>query len=85
MREADTGLPEEDFLIGELVTDELEQVRPLLENKPMQLELHRQGDFCLPASPRVRSVVVGNLLRNACHYTARGRVVVTAGGDFVQV
>ena len=84
-READTGLPEEDFLIGELVADELEQVRPLLENKPVQLELRRQGDFCLHASPRVLSVVVGNLLRNACHYTERGRVVVTVGGDFVQV
>lgn len=84
-RESDTGLPEEDFLIGELVADEMEQVRPLLENKPVHLVLQRDGDFCLHASPRVLSVVVGNLLRNACHYTEHGRVVVTIGKDFVRV
>jgi signal transduction histidine kinase len=84
-RESDTGLPEEDFLISELVADEVEQVRPLLENKPVNLVLRTDGDFCLHASPRVLSVVIGNLLRNACLYTEHGRVVVTIGHDSLRV
>lgn len=84
-RESDTGLPEENFQIDDLVVDETERVRPLLENKPVQLSLQREGSFCLHASPRVLSVMLGNLLRNACHYTEEGRIVVTIGGDFVRV
>ncbi len=84
-RESDTGLPEEDFRIGEVVDDEIDLVRPLLDNKPVQLLLQHEGSFCLHASPRVLSVVLGNLLRNACHFTEQGRVVVTIGSDFVRV
>lgn len=84
-RESDTGLPEEDFRIDEVVDDEIELVRPLLENKPIQLLLQREGSFCLHASPRVLSVMLGNLLRNACHFTERGCIVVTIGNDFVRV
>ena len=84
-RESDTGLPEENFQIDDLVVDETERVRPLLDNKPVQLSLQREGSFCLHASPRVLSVMLGNLLRNACHYTEEGRIVVTIGEDFVRV
>lgn len=84
-READTGLPEEDFQIDALVVEETERVRPLLENKPVQLFLRHEASFCLHASPRVLSVMLGNLLRNACHYTEHGRVVVTIGDGFVRV
>jgi signal transduction histidine kinase len=84
-RESDTGLPAENFQIDDLVVDETERVRPLLDNKPVQLSLRREGSFCLHASPRVLSVMLGNLLRNACHYTEEGRIVVTIGGDFVRV
>ena len=84
-RESDKGLPEEDFRIDEIVDDEVELVRPLLDSKPVELMLRREGSFCLHASPRVLSVMLGNLLRNACHFTERGRVVVTIGKDFVRV
>ncbi|MBL8299729.1 MAG: HAMP domain-containing histidine kinase [Rhodanobacteraceae bacterium] len=84
-RESDLGLPEEDFLIDEVVDDEMERVRPLLDNKPVQLHLQREGSFRLHASPRVLSVMLGNLLRNACQFTEHGRILVTVGGDFVRV
>ncbi|MBN8740813.1 MAG: hypothetical protein BGP24_14220 [Lysobacterales bacterium 69-70] len=84
-RESDTGLPVEDFEIDALVEEETERVRPLLDNKPVQLFLRHEGRFSLHASPRVLSVMLGNLLRNACHYTEEGRVVVTVGTDYVRV
>jgi len=84
-RESDTGLPQEDFEIDALVDEEAERVRPLLDNKPVQLFLRHEGRFSLHASPRVLSVMLGNLLRNACHYTEEGRVVITVGADYVRV
>lgn len=84
-RESDMGLPEEDFRIDELVVDEIEFVRPLVDDKPVELVLRREGSFHLHASPRVLSVMLGNLLRNACHFTERGQVAVTIGNDFVRV
>lgn len=84
-RESDTGLPEDDFQIDELVVDELEFVRPLVDDKPVELVLRREGSFRLHASSRVLSVMLGNLLRNACHFTERGHVAVTIGNDFVRV
>lgn len=84
-RESDTGLPEEDFQIDQLVIDEIEFVRPLLDHKPVELVLRHDSSFCLHASPRVLSVMLGNLLRNACHFTEHGRIVVTIGNDYVRV
>ncbi len=84
-READTGLPDEDFVVNDLVREELDRALPLLENKPVELELVERGSFALHAPPRVLAVLFGNLLRNACHYTERGRVTVTVGADSICV
>jgi signal transduction histidine kinase len=75
-RESDTGLPEEDFLVNDVVREEVDRYRDLLGAKPVQLELDEQARFALHAPPRVFAVVIGNLLRNACLYTERGSIVV---------
>lgn len=75
-REGDTGLPDEDFLVNEVVRDEIERVRPLLADKPVELRLEESAAFELRAPPRVLSVLLGNLLRNACLYTEHGHVTV---------
>jgi signal transduction histidine kinase len=75
-REGDVGLPDEDFAVGAMIEEELEKARPLVATKPIELAMKSEGDFVLHAPPRVFSVLVGNLLRNACHYTDAGRVVV---------
>ncbi|KAA2283677.1 sensor histidine kinase [Arenimonas fontis] len=75
-REGDRGLPEEDFLVSEVVAEEVDKARLLLAGKPVVLELERAGDFRLHAPPRVLAVLLGNLLRNACHYTDAGKVSV---------
>ena len=84
-READTGLPEEDFHVNDLAREEIERAKPYVERKPVDLSLEEEGGFDLHASPRVLSVMLGNLIRNACLYTEHGRVLVTVGHDFLRV
>jgi signal transduction histidine kinase len=76
-RESDTGLPEQDFLVNDVVREEVDRYRDLLGTKPVQLQLDEQARFALHAPPRVFAVVIGNLLRNACLYTERGSIVVS--------
>jgi len=66
----------EDFDVAPLVEEEVEKVRPLLEGKPVELEMSLLARPRLHASPRVLSVMLGQLLDNACVFTERGRVEV---------
>jgi signal transduction histidine kinase len=75
-REDYRGLPEEDLDVGELVREEMDKIRPLIADKPIELGLDARSLFTLHASPRVLSVMLGNLLRNAALYTERGRITV---------
>ncbi len=84
-RESDTGLPQEDFTVNDAVREEIERARPLLEGKPVTLELVERTSFALHAPPRVFAAVVGNLIRNACLYTESGSVRVSIDPDCVSV
>jgi signal transduction histidine kinase len=84
-REGDTGLPQEDFPVLDVVEDEIEKARPLLADKPVELILDAPQPFALHASPRVLSVMLGNLLRNACHYTERGRITLRVAAGRIEV
>jgi signal transduction histidine kinase len=75
-REGDVGLPDEDFVVNEVIQDEVEKARALVAHKPVELKLDEQAAFGLHAPPRVFAVMFGNLLRNACHYTDAGSVTV---------
>ena len=75
-REGDVGLPDEDFVVNEVIQDEIEKARPLVAHKPVELKLDEQAAFALHAPPRVFAVLFGNLLRNACHYTDMGSITV---------
>src|SRR3546814_563710 len=79
----------EDFDVAPQVEEEVEKVRPLLEGKPVELELVVAARPRLHASPRVLSVMLGQVMDNACVFTepgriearlAAGRAVVTATG-----
>ena len=76
-REGDTGLPDEDFSVVEVVREEMEKARPLLAGKQVQLQLSQEAELELHAPSRVLSVMLANLLRNACHYTEQGAITVT--------
>ncbi len=84
-RESDTGLRDEDFLVNDVVADEVARYRELLGEKPVELRLVEHARFALHAPPRVFAVTIGNLIRNACLYTERGSVTVEIGSDSVRV
>lgn len=75
-REGDTGLPPEPLLASEVLEEELEKAAPLVANKPVRLHLEVLADFRLCAPRRVVSVLLSNLIRNACYYTDQGEVRV---------
>lgn len=84
-READVGLPEEDFLVSEVVAEEIDRAEGLVAGKPVSVRWVREADFALHAPPRVLSVMLSNLLRNACLYTEQGEVTVTIGADWIRI
>ena len=84
-REGDTGLPDEDFSVATLAAEEIEKAGALVAGRPVTLELRQEADPELHAPPRVFSVMLGNLLRNACNYTEQGTVRVTVRSDAVEV
>jgi signal transduction histidine kinase len=75
-RDGDVGLPDEDFVVNEVIQDEIGKARPLLDHKPVELKFEEHAAFALHAPPRVFAVLFGNLLRNACNYTDTGCVTV---------
>lgn len=76
-REGDTGLPDVDFDVVEVVRDEVEKARLLVAGKPVEVSCRIEQGFRLHAPARVLSVMLSNLLRNACNYTDAGSVTVT--------
>ena len=84
-RDADIEPQREWFDVCEVVQAEAESARVLLGAKPVVLEVQCDAQPQLYAPPRVLHVVVGNLLRNACNYTDRGRIAVTIEADAVVV
>ena len=84
-RESDTGLPSEEFAVNDAVREEIERAQPLLEGKPVTIDLDERARFFLHAPPKVFAAMVGNLIRNACLYTEAGSVHVVVGVDFVSV
>ena len=84
-RESDTGLPEEEFSVNDAVHDEIERAQTLVEGKPVHIVRDERARLALYSSSRAFSVLVGNLIRNACQYTERGRVTVIVEADRVVV
>lgn len=84
-REGDVGLPEEDFIVNEIVGDEVEKAESLVVGKPVEVRVVNEAQFALHAPSRVLAVMLANLLRNACAYTDRGEVTVTIGDGYIRV
>lgn len=84
-READVQPQREDFDVRDVVHEQVEQMRPLLSGKPIQMQVYESGSPRLHASARVLGVMVGNLLRNACTFTDSGRIDVHIDADRVVI
>lgn len=68
-----------------LVEQEIERCRPLLEGKPVVLTFDSPEEVWVQAAPDLAAIAVGNLLRNACHFTERGSVRVALAPDTLVV
>mgnify|MGYP003439713634 FL=1 len=84
-RENDFGHSEHPYPVSEAVSEEVEKARLLLLNKPVELDLHVEHDFSIDAPYYVLSTVIGNLIRNACHYTDEGRIDISIGQGRIAV
>lgn len=84
-RESDVGLPDEDFVVNDVVGDEAERAEMLVTGKPVVIRVVENARFALHAPSRVFSVMLTNLLRNACAYTEEGSVTIVVDRDRVTV
>ncbi len=84
-RESDIEPQRETFDVREVVQEQVEELRPLLGGKPVELRLVESASPRLHASPRVLAVMVGNLLRNACTFTEQGEIEVRIERDRVTI
>lgn len=75
----------EAFAVRDVVAEEVENIRPLLADRPVELAVTGSADPTLHASPRVFAVMLRNLLSNASAFTERGRIEVRIEADRVVV
>jgi signal transduction histidine kinase len=68
-----------------LVEREIERCQPLLQGKPVSLALHAPAEVWVEANADLVAIAVGNLLRNACHFTRQGTVSVALAADALVV
>ena len=74
-----------DVELGPLLEREVERCRPLLQGKPVQLDLQVAHPTRATGRPELIAIALGNLVRNACQFTDQGSVRVTLERDRVLV
>jgi two-component system, OmpR family, sensor histidine kinase QseC len=84
-READNGQGEQDFVVNDVLRDELVDAREMLHGHPIELKFEEPAVFALHGSPRVFAVLCWQLIRHASQYTGQGTVLVTVLPGVVSV
>lgn len=84
-REGNVEPQREDFVVGEVIAQEVATARLLLRAKPVQLEIVQNANPTLHSSAAVFAVMLRNLLANACAFTERGTIQVRIEADRVMV
>ncbi|GLZ89562.1 hypothetical protein Pres01_56130 [Metapseudomonas resinovorans] len=59
-----------------LVERELERCQPLLRGKPLTLQFEAPEEVSVQAIPELVTIMVSNLIRNACQHTEQGTIRV---------
>ena len=75
-RESEQGLETAPVLVNAIVADEVDRARVVFRDKPLSIEVSAEVRLWVESTEKVLSVLVGNLLRNACAYTDEGSVAV---------
>ncbi|MDZ7621721.1 MAG: HAMP domain-containing sensor histidine kinase [Candidatus Competibacteraceae bacterium] len=73
-RETDQGLPSTLVCINDVVAAELENLRPLVARKPVEIRVDAECRLLVAGPEPALSAVIRNLLRNALCYTDAGHV-----------
>lgn len=84
-READIAPQSAEFAVSDVVREEVERVRPLLQDKGLAIEVVDDGAPLLNAPPHVLNVMLRNLLINAVTFTEHGHIEVRLGADHLEV
>lgn len=84
-RENDIGHEEKPYWVSELIADEADKAQLLIRNKPIEWQTTIRNDFQTRVPYYVLSIVIGNLVRNACHYTDQGKIEVIIDISKIQV
>jgi signal transduction histidine kinase len=84
-RESEVEPQRERLPVRDIVDKEIERARPLLQGKPVELNVIDEGVPELFAPRHVLNVMVGNLLSNATRYTERGEIRVVLNPDRIEV
>jgi len=84
-REVDREFAAEPACINEIVEHELERARYLLDDKPISVTCDADCRLVTPASEKVLSVLIGNLIRNAFNYTDDGTVSIRISRDALTI
>ena len=71
--------------VGEVAQAEAARYQHLVAGKPVTLSYVAGPDFTIGAPRELCAAMIGNLIRNACQYTASGTVVVRLGERSVTV
>ena len=84
-READIAPQSAQFEVLDIVREEVERVRPLLQDKPVTIDVRSEGAPRLFAPPHVLNVMLRNLLVNAVSFTREGHIDVCVFQDRIAV
>ena len=71
--------------VGQIVDQLVDNYRPLMADRPVELESRHEDALTVIAPEAVVAVVLGNLLGNAIRYTQEGRVCIEVGGGEVRI
>ena len=84
-READGGLKQEMTSVNEVVKSEIVRCQLVSPNKDVEIDLIEDGELVTESSPKILSIVLGNLIRNAFTYTDHGHVYIRIGDGDISV
>lgn len=82
-RESEDQLSSAPVSVNELADEEIDRARLLYREKPVEIIKREESTLVVEASHKVLSVLIGNILRNACIHTGEGEVRVIIGHDHV--
>ena len=71
--------------LAPLIRREIERCAPLLSGKPVTLQTDIDDAVHAFARPELVSMVISNLVRNACQYTEHGTIAISLSADAVYV